>query len=194
MQSHSKLSKYFTLEDLLYCSQTYATQTYATQKLANIPRQRSSIEALKRLSVNLLDPIVEQFGPITLTYGFCSPELARAIKKNDNPHIAPNLDQHASHELNRKGKLICPRLGAAVDFFVDAMPNQMDEVALWIAENLKFDRIYYYGKSRPLHISYGPEMNQFVQLMNTNEITGRRTPGKRANGKQACDLFKQIIF
>ncbi|ABZ76535.1 conserved hypothetical protein [Shewanella halifaxensis HAW-EB4] len=189
MQNHSKLSKYFTLADLLYCS-----QTQTKRKLTNTPEQQASIEALQQLAINILDPNVDQFGSITLSYGFCSAELARAIKKNDNPHIAPNLDQHASHELNSKGKVICPRLGAAVDFFVDAMPNQMDEVALWIAENLKFDRIYYYGKSRPLHISYGPQMSQFVQLMNTNQITGRRTPGKGGIGVDAITMIKQLRY
>ncbi|MCG9730816.1 hypothetical protein L1D44_13355 [Shewanella sp. Isolate13] len=189
MQSHTKLSKYFTLEDLLYCS-----QTQAKQKLTNTPKQQASFKALQQLAINVLDPIVEQFGSITLTYGFCSAELARAISKNKNPHIAPNLDQHTSHELNNKGNVICTRLGAAVDFFVDAMPNQVDEVAQWIAENLKFDRMYYYGKSRPLHISYGPEMSQFVQLMNTNRVTGRRTPGKRGVGDKAHTMLKQLNF
>ncbi|MCL1137196.1 hypothetical protein [Shewanella pneumatophori] len=183
------ISQHFLFEDLIICGET-ATPS----KIANIPQQEETWSALQQLAVHLLDPIVDQFGPITLTYGFCSPELARAISKNKNPHIAPNIDQHASHELNSKGVLICPRLGAAVDFFVDARPEQMEEVALWIAENLKFDRIYYYGKTRPLHISYGPEMNQFVQLMNTNQVTGRRTPGKRAIGDNALSLLTQLNY
>ena len=182
-----QISANFTYRHLTQCS-----ETAATRKIANVPQQEASWLALQALAINLLDPIVEQFGPITLTYGFCSPELARAINKNDNPHISPNLDQHACHELNSKGKLICHRLGAAVDFTADEMPNQMDAVALWIAKNLAFDRLYYYGKSRPLHISYGPEMNQFVQLMNTNKVTGRRTPGRRAIGNKAIQLLKQL--
>lgn len=184
-----KASRHFSFINLIECG-----TACRTQYIANLPMQESSWRALEQLSANLLDPIVEHFGPITLTYGFSSPELARAISTNENPHIAPNLDQHACHELNSKGKLICTRLGAAVDFIVDEMPNQMDDVALWIAQNLKFDRIYYYGKSRPLHISYGPEMNQFVQLMNTNEVTGRRTPGKRAYGLDAIQLLKQLAY
>ncbi|MDX1282968.1 hypothetical protein [Shewanella colwelliana] len=188
-RENTAISKYFCIQDLTYCEGGSVKSDFA-----NTPKQAESRVALKELAVNLLDPIVDQFGPITLTYGFCSPELARAISKNKNPHIAPNLDQHASHERNSKGKLICPRLGAAVDFYVDAMPNQMNEVALWIAENLKFDRIYYYSKSRPLHISYGPDMNHFVQLMNTNEVTGRRTPGKRASRDNAQSLLKQLDY
>lgn len=184
-----KASKHFSFINLIECG-----NSYRTQGITNLPKQELSWLALQALAINLLDPIVDQFGPITLSYGFCSPELSRLIKQNDNPHIAPNLDQHACHELNTKGKLICHRLGAAVDFTVDAMPNQMDVVAVWIAENLTFDRIYYYGQSRPLHISYGPEMNQFAQLMNTNKITGRRTPGRRAIRNKAIQLLKQLNY
>ena len=185
----TKISKHFSYRDLIECS-----ASLALHKITNLPIQDESWEALEQLAVQLLDPIVDHFGPITLTYGFCSSELARAIKKNTNPHIAPSLDQHACHELNSKGKLTCPRLGAAVDFYVNAMPERMDEVVVWIAENLTFDRIYYYGKSRPLHISYGPEMNQFIQLMNTNEVTRRRTPGKRASGIETLKLVKQLDY
>jgi hypothetical protein len=185
----TQISKHFSYRDLIECG-----ASLALHKITNLPIQDESWEALEQLAVQLLDPIVDHFGPITLTYGFCSSELARTIKKNTNPHIAPNLDQHACHELNSKGKLICTRLGAAVDFYVNAMPNRMDEVVVWISENLMFDRIYYYGKSRPLHISYGPHMNQFIQLMNTNEVTGRRTPGKRASGIETLKLVKQLDY
>ncbi|NRB24582.1 MAG: hypothetical protein HRU42_13085 [Shewanella sp.] len=185
----AQASRHFNYQDLIECS-----DTARLGKVTNIPVQDQTFDALQQLAVHLLDPIVDQFGPITLTYGFCSPELSRAITHNHNPHIAPNLDQHTCHELNSKGKLICTRLGAAVDFKVDYMAGRMDEVIVWIAENLEFDRIYYYGKSRPLHISYGPEMNQFVQLMNTNQISGRRTPGNRASGNDVVAMIKRLNY
>ena len=186
---NSKISTHFYFSDLISCGNTNSESDFL-----NIPKQEESWIALEQLSVHLLDPIVDRFGPITLTYGFCSPELSQAITHNHNPHIAPNLDQHACYELNSKGKLICTRLGAAVDFEVDSMTGRMDEVIVWITENLQFDRIYYYGKSRPLHISYGPEMNQFVQLMNTNQISGRRTPGNRASGNDVVAMLKLLHY
>jgi hypothetical protein len=33
----------------------------------------------------------------------------------------------------------------------------MREVADWIVENLLFDRLYYYGPTRPIHVSLGPQ-------------------------------------
>ena len=32
----------------------------------------------------------------------------------------------------------------------------MREVADWIIENLPFDRLYFYGSDRPIHVSFGP--------------------------------------
>jgi len=109
---------------------------------------------------------------IRLTYGFCSHQLGRLIKKR----VAPKLDQHAAHELNTRKNLICPRLGAAVDFIVE--DEDMREVADWIAENTPFDRLYFYGEDRPIHVSYGPEQKrEYVDLIVTE--SGRQVPKKR---------------
>jgi len=96
---------------------------------------------------------------VKLTYGFCSPELAKHI----NGRIAPKLDQHAAHERNRLGNPICERLGAAVDFLVE--DEDMLEVAKWIGENIPFPRLYVYGPERPIHISYGPQRMRQVTFM-----------------------------
>jgi hypothetical protein len=61
-------------------------------------------------------------------------------------------DQHGAHEVNAKGKLVCSRRGAAADFIVE--DENMYEVMKWIHENLLFDRMYYYGPDRPLHVSF----------------------------------------
>ena len=56
--------------------------------------------------------VFEEFGSIEITYGFCSHNLQKHIKRN----VAPKLDQHAGSELNSRGNLICQREGFAVDF------------------------------------------------------------------------------
>ena len=50
------------------------------------------------------------------------------------------------------GALVCERGGAACDFIVD--DEDMREVADWIVANLPFDRLYFYGSDRPVHVSY----------------------------------------
>jgi len=134
-------------------------ETQKNSGIENLPKNPDSYTALLEMAQGLLDPIIDYFGPIELTFGFCSPELAKLIPGR----IAPKLDQHAAYELNQNSKIICSRLGAAVDFFVE--DEDMMEVAKWIDENLIFDRMYFYGQERPLHISIGPEMLQQVTLM-----------------------------
>lgn len=141
--------QFFTYRDLIECGETQATNS-----IPNLPKEPDSYTALLDLATELLDPIVDYFGMIKLTYGFCSPELARKIPGR----IAPKLDQHAAHERNRSGNLICNRGGAAVDFLVEF--ENMFDVAQWISENLYFDRMYMYEKTKPLHISLVNEGNK----------------------------------
>jgi len=159
--------QHFTYRQLIECG-----ETQARTQLPNVPKHADSFNALFDLATKILDPVIEYFGAIELTYGFCSPELARAIWAR----IAPKLDQHAASERTKSGNAICPRLGAAVDFLV--RDESMLEVANWIAINLPFDRLYYYGENRPIHVSFGPEMKgEFVEIIST--ATGRRVPRVR---------------
>jgi hypothetical protein len=73
------------------------------------------------------------------------------------------LDQHASHECNKHGKPICDRLGAAVDFIIE--DEDMIEVAQWVINNLPFDRMYLYGRAKPIHISLTSTPSKLVTLM-----------------------------
>lgn len=187
----ARASVHFSFRDLIECGNT-AKQ----HQLFIPPKQAASWQALSQLATQLLDPIVEQFGPISLSYGFCSPELARKIAKNPKPHIAPALDQHTSHELNTKQKLICSRLGAACDFIVQDSRYNMQQVGQWIATELTFDRLYYYGKASPIHLSYGPDMNQFVQLMSTkiNGTQQQRVPYLKGRNDKAITLLTEVEF
>ena len=83
--------------------------------MPNMPQEPDSYTALYELCRNALDPIVEYFGMIKLTYGFCSPALAKVIPGG----IAPALDQHVACERNRLGRAVCSRLGASADFFAE---------------------------------------------------------------------------
>lgn len=96
---------FLTYRQLIECGETQA----ATGQ-ANLPNQPDSYTALLDLARFVIDPVIKYFGMITLTYGFCSRELAKAIPGR----IAPKLDQHAAHEFNTRKQAICQRLGAAV--------------------------------------------------------------------------------
>jgi hypothetical protein len=117
----------------------------------NLPLNPATYNALYDLATKILDPVIDYFGGIRLTYGFCSAELSRHIGAG----VAPKLDQHASCETNGAGRYLCSRLGAACDFIVE--DENMLEVADWMLKNLPVDRLYVYGPQTPLHVSYGPE-------------------------------------
>ncbi len=156
--------QYLTFRQLIECG-----ETRERTGLPNLPKQPESYNALRDLAVQVLAPVIDHFGMIKLTYGFCSPELAREIPGR----IDPKRDQHAAHELNRLGNLVCPRLGAAVDFIVE--DESMLEVAQWIADNTPFDRLYFYGDNKPIHVSFGPEHSRQVVRMVASK-SGRLVP------------------
>lgn len=136
---------------LTYRSLIQCGETRQRLGITNLPRNSETYNALYDLSTQILDPVIEYFGSIRLTYGFSSTELARNIRRG----IAPKLDQHVACERGPKGTLICNRGGAACDFIVE--DEDMREVAKWIVVNLPFDRLYFYGSDRPIHVSYAPE-------------------------------------
>ncbi|MGE4094294.1 MAG: DNA phosphorothioation-associated putative methyltransferase, partial [Candidatus Binatia bacterium] len=146
--------RYLTFRELIHCG-----ETQATTGITNLPLQLATYTALTQLATLVLDPVIDYFGDIVLTYGFCSRELAKQI----SGRIAPHLDQHTSHEVNTKGNPVCPRLGAAADFLVT--DENMLEVAQWIVHHTPFDRLYFYGDDRPIHVSYGPEQKREIVMM-----------------------------
>jgi len=153
-----------TYRDLIECGETQARTA-----LTNRPREADTYTALYELATRVLDPVIEYFGMVKLTYGFCSQDLGKEIRGR----IAPKLDQHAGHERKRNGKPVCERLGAACDFFIE--DEDMEEVANWVFENTEVDRVYFYGKDRPIHVSYSKiPARQFVVM--TLIPSGMRVP------------------
>jgi DNA phosphorothioation-associated putative methyltransferase len=159
----SPCGQHFTYRQLIECGETQARTGFP-----NLPKQPDSYTALYELAKNILDPVIDYYGMVRLTYGFSSPELARKIEGR----IAPKLDQHAACELSRKGEPVCPRLGAAVDFIVE--DEDMEQVARWIISNLPYDRLYFYGKNRPIHVSYSENPARAAWEM--REAGGKRVP------------------
>jgi DNA phosphorothioation-associated putative methyltransferase len=156
--------QYLTFRQLIECG-----ETQARTGLLNLPKQSESYNALHDLAVQVLDPVIDYFGMIRLTYGFCSQELAKEIPGR----IYPKLDQHAAHELNRRGRPICERFGAAVDFIIE--DESMLEVAQWVVANTPFDRLYFYADDKPIHVSFGPNHDRQIVRMLPSK-SGRLVP------------------
>ena len=152
------------LSGVLSASETLCRLQKDGIEVKNEPVQRETFEQIDLLRRNIFIPIHNTFNqPIILTYGFAGLDLIRHIRKNASPSIAPRLDQHAGCELKKDGTLICSRGGFAVDFFLQGT-NSLS-VGQWIVSNCDFDRLYFYGEQRPIHVSVGPEKKrQIVQV------------------------------
>lgn len=163
---------------ILHCCDTWHALAREGRLLENRPEQAETWTALEWLQSELLRPLEEEFGLVLLTYGFAGHELLAAIRERaaaagTPPGIAPELDQHAGYELDVRGARLCERDGIAVDL---TMPGHgSGRVRDWMVGRLPFDRIYFYGDDRPLHLSWAPEpTGQIVELLPGAD--GRRVP------------------
>ena len=159
--------------------------------LDNTPKESESILSAILMLETVLLPISKEFGDIHITYGFVSSELNKYIQKNNSSGTYPSIDQHAASELNNINNHICKRHGLACDFIVNGYKDQMDQVMLFIVSNLKFDKIYFYGNDKPLHVSVGNESERHLQVMNISD-KGRRIPGRKAYGNKAKRLAEEL--
>lgn len=171
MNINDKCSKYFSYIDFIECS-----NTQKKIQVDNSPKELKTYEAISYLATKIMDPIFEQFGQPQITYGLCSHNLQKHIKKS----VAPALDQHAGSERNSKGNLICRREGFAVDFKIKNITS--DHVARYIVEHLKFDRLYFYGIDRPLHVSANSEAPKRAIVV-FNNLEHVRTPKNMSASK-----------
>jgi hypothetical protein len=156
----------------------------------NQPLAEESQQALQQLCTNILFPLEEKFHEITITYGFTSFELLKYIKKNSPGDMSPEIDQHAAHELNSRDNRICKRNGAACDIVVAGYEKQMHIIAQYIITELPFDRLYFYGKDRPLHVSFGSEHKRYVHVKERDH-NGKRNVGRGATGNKALTLLQK---
>ena len=106
-----KLSRNFSLSELIKSS------TAIRHGIANEPNE-DQIEKLKLLCENILQPVRDHFGRVTVTSGFRSPDLCLKINSSIN-------SQHCKAE--------------AADFEVIGVSNA--EVADWIKNTLPYDQL-----------------------------------------------------
>ena len=160
-------------QPFLHCCETWHVHAARGEVIQNWPTQQGTWNAIEGMQRDLLTPLEERFGLVTLTYGFAGPELVKAIKKRAAeggwlPNISPAGDQHAGHELNTHGKAICKRGGIAADLRVPGVSSE--DVAAYVIENLPFDRIYLYSAAQAFHLGWvDPEfrIGQVIRMIPT---------------------------
>ena len=139
------LSVNFTLEELIFSQ-------VATRKNINNNPSPQQIENLKLLCENILQPIRDKFGRVSVSSGFRSPELCVAIGSSIN-------SQHCANN----GSSAC-------DFEVYGVDNE--ELGNWIIKNTPVDQLileFYKGKDEPnsgwIHASYNKDKTRKQYLI-----------------------------
>ena len=130
-----KLSQNFSLKELV------ASQTADRKGIDNTPTDEH-IENLKLLCENVLQPIRDEWGVVSVSSGYRSQALCQAIG-------SVSTSQHAR--------------GQAADFECYSVDNR--ELFDWITQNLKFDQAileFYDGDPNSvwIHVSYNEDGNR----------------------------------
>lgn len=135
------LTKNFTLEELTYSA------TANAYKISNKPNAEQ-IENLKRLAINILQPIRDKFGVVRISSGFRSTELNKKIRGS-----AKN-SQHMT--------------GQAADIG-EVKGTKLKDVFKYIKDNLDYDQLLYEisGGVIWIHVSYvSKEKNRRMAIDN----------------------------
>lgn len=129
-----QIGKHFVLSDFLY------SQTAITQGIPNCPTSLDGPEVagMRGLAAAILDPVVEEFGPISITFAYCSPELWQHWYGDSGS----NNDLHTFRP--RKGGV-----GGAADILIHALQDPRPALN-WIRDNCVYDRLIIYPNSRIL--------------------------------------------
>jgi hypothetical protein len=157
----------------------------------NHPESDESLSSIIMMTEKILMPILKSLGEIEISYGFTSTELTKYIQKNSSQGTYPPIDQHSSYEKNSAGGQICKRGGMACDFIVKGQQDNVPQIIQFIVSNLDYDKIYYYGNNRPLHVSVNSKPEKHLQIMNLSE-NGKRIPGRKAYAEKAIILASEL--
>lgn len=173
------LSKFLTLEEFCTCTDTYKM---FKDEVSPYPQTKETLEALRDLSSKIIDPVIARYGVarFSLVYGFCSNDLRKRLQRK-NPttgkpygRVAPGADQHMAHEVKASGEPFCARVGAACDFKIQG-ENTRNVIKWMIESRFPFDRIYYYGPDRAVHVSYGPEHSRYLCAFNSANVPEQKS-------------------
>jgi hypothetical protein len=128
-----RLSKHFVLSDFLGCHSVYA-KGFSNPFIFDAASE-AKLENLSALCHEALEPILEEFGPLSVGYGYISPDLSRRIVKYQNP------DQPSHHRCD---------LGAAADICVHR----------WVTGGVEPD-LYFPSATRSAPVSLGHTIDGF---------------------------------
>lgn len=138
-----RLGQYFLLSDFVY------SESATRNGVANLPPSFDcpEVEGMRGLCQHVLDPLVNEFGPLSIAFGYISDKLWEFW---NGPQTSPPRRLHTF----RPPQGGC---GGAVDVLVHSRPNpeQAREILWWIKDNCSgVDRVILYPGSAILCVAW----------------------------------------
>lgn len=179
-----RLSKHFFLRDFLY------TEIGNFHAIPNIPEDPDlAIAAGTRLCQELLDPIVETFGPIHVRSSYRSPELNHFGATTAKPQrCAQNPANYAHHIWDRRDDH--GRMGACacivVPWFADQYSRGPDgrngrdwrDLAWWVHDHLPYSAMWFFPELAAFNLTWRDDparsidgyMPRRIQLLREGDV------------------------
>lgn len=132
-----RVGKHFMLSDFLY------SETAVIKGVPNCPPlDGKEVQGIKGLCIAILDPVVERFGALSITYGFSTPEL--------HAQISAYRPLGVHNGVAAAGGTIA----AAADILVHSMVHDPRGVLHWVQNNCVFDRLILYPNSERVCVAW----------------------------------------
>ena len=152
MLGRVRLSRHFYFRDFLYSD---IANYYG---IPNIPDNPDlAIETGTRLATDLLDPLVDTFGPITLRSSYRSPAV-NDLGNRKGHNCASNDANFASHiwdypdSEGRIGATAC----ISIPWFANQFENGRDwrDLAWWIADHLPYSSMFFFPRLAAMNLTW----------------------------------------
>jgi hypothetical protein len=147
-----RLSQHFFLRDFLY------SEIGSFHAIANVPENPDLlIAAGTKLAVELLDPLVDTFGPIAVRSSYRSPAV-NAFGNANNLNCARNEANYAGHIWDRRDA--AGRMGACacivVPWFADQYERGRDwrDLAWWVHDHLPYHDMFFFPKRAAFNLTW----------------------------------------
>jgi hypothetical protein len=149
-----RLSKHFFLRNFLH------SEIGNFHGRPNIPEDPDlAVAAGTRLATELLDPLVETFGPIEIRSGYRSPSLNHFGATGVRPQkCSANPKSYAGHIWDRRDA--AGRMGACVSvvvpWFADRYAAGRDwrDLAWWVHDHLPYHAMYFFPKLAAFNLTW----------------------------------------
>lgn len=146
-----RLSKHFYMREFLH------SEIANFHGLQNIPGDPDiAIENGRALCAELLDPLENTFGRVTVRSGYRSPDLNRfgnehglSCARNDNPHECHVWDRSRGAEAVAGASIVIP-------WFADQYEKGRDwrDLAWWIHDHLPYSELFFFPKLCAFNIAW----------------------------------------